>query len=422
MTDAAPASARLVRMRGSRSTTGGRSARALGAIGLWLAATAAVAAREVEITGLDGRTVRGELKAVVPELELIVADQPISLGWADILSLRPITPDDAAIASTRPLAAPPPLRFALADGSAFGGWITDGTSDGVRVRLADDQSTTLTLDALRMITASTASSDAVRQLSAPPSEGETSADTVVVARGQDTIVLRGAVRGIHAEHVLFHWNGADRELKWARVVGVALARTPERGATVSATLHNGDVFAGRVTASDDATLTLQSSIFEALTLPWREIARLDCRSERLVFLSDLRPVRYNFDPFFDKRWPLATDRSLTGKPIQLGKRVFARGVAMHSASRATWRLRGAFQQFAATVGVVDETRGRGVVTLRIRGDERVLWEVEGVRGGEAPRDVMVSVRGVDELTLEVDYDEELDLSDHAAWGLARLIR
>ncbi|MGE0481138.1 MAG: NPCBM/NEW2 domain-containing protein [Phycisphaerae bacterium] len=419
MIDAAPASPRLVRTLGGRRVTG-PAALSLGAISLLLAATAT--ARDVEITGLDGRSVRGELKSLAPEIELVVADQEVSLAWADVLSLRPITSDDPAIASTRPQSAPPPLRFALADGSAFGGWITDGTPDGVRVRLADDQSTALTLDALRTITASTASSDAVRSLTAPPSEGETSADTVVVARGKDTIVLRGAVRGINAEHVLFHWNGADRELKWARIVGVALARTPERGATVSATLRNGDVFAGRVTGSDDATLTLQSSIFEALTLPWAEIARLDCRSERLVFLSDLRPVRYNFDPFFDKRWPLATDRSLTGKPIQLGKRVFARGVAMHSASSATWRLRGAFQQFAATVGVVDETRGRGVVTLRIRGDDRVLWEAAGVRGGEAPQDVTVSVRGVDELTLEVDYDEELDLSDHAAWGLARLIR
>jgi hypothetical protein len=36
--------------------------------------------------------------------------------------------------------------------------------------------------------------------------------------------------------------------------------------------------------------------------------------------------------------------------------------------------------------------------------------------------VSVDVAGVRELALEVDYDADLDLSDQAAWGFARLIR
>jgi hypothetical protein len=65
---------------------------------------------------------------------------------------------------------------------------------------------------------------------------------------------------------------------------------------------------------------------------------------------------------------------------------------------------------------------RGCVSMRVFGDGEVLWEATQVRGGQTAREFIVDVGGVQRLVLVVDYGEDLDLSDHAAWGSARLIR
>ncbi len=43
-------------------------------------------------------------------------------------------------------------------------------------------------------------------------------------------------------------------------------------------------------------------------------------------------------------------------------------------------------------------------------------------GVDPPRDIIVDVSGVADLTLIVDYGAELDLADAAVWGDARLLK
>ena len=73
-------------------------------------------------------------------------------------------------------------------------------------------------------------------------------------------------------------------------------------------------------------------------------------------------------------------------------------------------------------GILDEMEDRGNVTMRVLGDGGLLWQRENVRGGAQPERVVIAVTGVYELTLAVDFGRDLDLSDHAAWAFARLIR
>ena len=142
----------------------------------------------------------------------------------------------------------------------------------------------------------------------------------------------------------------------------------------------------------------------------------------MTYMSDLTPKSYEFTPFVSKHWNYARDKTLTGREIRLGGRLHRKGVAMHSRSALAYEIKGGYRQFAAVVGIADETALRGRATLAILGDGRILWRAEDVRGGAEPLKVLADVTGVRELSLHVDFGQELDLADHVCWGAARLIK
>ncbi|MFQ5807226.1 MAG: NPCBM/NEW2 domain-containing protein [Phycisphaerae bacterium] len=373
---------------------------------------------DLEVTRLDGQLIRGRLVQLTPEIIIASADEDATLTWSEVLALRPLGVDEPSVSLTRD----DPLRFELADGSVFGARIDSATDRGFTVRFQSGQTCRLTPSMLRAVHSTTASEIARAELVQIAAEPSRSEDVAVLERDSRVIVLRGVVRRIDSRYVLFAWKDRERPLPWERIAGLRLARPTPRRSSCTVHLHGGEVFGGRVIGGDEVTVTLQSSVFDGLRLPWSRIERIECRSERLTFLSDLVPLRYDFTPFFQKRWNYARDRTLMGRPIRLAGRHYAKGVTMHSRASLVYALRGQYRQFAATAGVVDEMGGRGDVTLAVVGDGRVLWEAANVRGGEEPREVLVDVTGVRELSLHVDFGEGLDLSDHACWALARLIR
>lgn len=373
---------------------------------------------ELEITRLDGSLVRGRLIQVMPEIVLAGAAEEYASTWSEILALEPL-------AMAQPESAPEPagpLRFELADGSTFTGSLASAVQGGFLVRFQGTQTCRLNSTVLRSIQATAASGVALTRLHELATESDRPEDVAIVERDSRVAVLRGAVREIDEQRVLFAWKDRQLPLPWERLAGLTFANPLPRSAACTVRLSDGDVFAGRVTAGDESGITLQSAVFDGLELPWSQIERIECRSQRVTYLSDLTPASYEFTPFFQKQWDYAVDCTLTRRPIQLAGQTHAKGVSMHSRSTLTYTLDGRCRQFAALAGIADEMADRGDVTLAILGDGRPLWEARNVRGGQEPRKVLVDITGVRELSLHVDFGEGLDLFDHVCWAEARLIR
>ncbi|MBK8916019.1 MAG: NPCBM/NEW2 domain-containing protein [Phycisphaerales bacterium] len=371
-------------------------------------------AQHVQVQRIDGSSAEGRIVRIAESVELQTAAGPLRLGWDEMMSLRP--------ASLTPAPAPAPggLTVELADGSVLTGRIVD-RADGAALEFFGG---TVRLDPrhlseIRLAGASAAANARLAELRAEPDAGQ---DVLVAARGADSVVLRGVVKQVEAERITFTWNDKDTPIPWSRVAGVRFARPTVRGASGVVILHGGDVLAGRASSEDGQRVLLRSGLLGEVALEWSQIDRIEWRSERLVYLSTLRPARYEHTPLFDRPWPYRFDRTIAGGPIRLGGRAFERGVVLHSRSSLVFGLDGGFESFVATAGLLDEVRERGAVTLRVIGDGRTLWEAAGVRGGQPPREAVVRIRGVHELILEVDYDDDLDVGDHAAFAAARLIR
>lgn len=144
-----------------------------------------------------------------------------------------------------------------------------------------------------------------------------------------------------------------------------------------------------------------------------------------TYLSDLEPIDYKHTPYFELSWPLAVDRNLFDRPLSSAKERYLKGLAMHSASRAAYRLDGNEQKFAATIALDDTAGKEGSVIFRVYavrdGKPELAYESDIIRGGDAPEPISVDIAGAQGLILLVDYADYGDQRDHANWLDARVV-
>lgn len=375
-------------------------------------------AADVSVTRVDGGAVRGELLTVEPALVIRTAERLQTVRWQDVFQVDFGTDTTVAGPATTDAA----WRFTLVDGTVVQAAIRDDPGSRLTVRLATPSVVvTLPLTAVRHVRRTELAATAAQRFAELVPDSETALDALILSKDGAPLTIRGACTAWSSSELRFLWNDRALPVPWDRVLGLLRADAPSRTAPFTVTLRNGDQVAGQIEGGSDSTLTIASRAFGAVELPLEEIARIEGRSERMVFVSALDELEYTFEPLFTKRWPLGRDAGLTGGPLQLGGRAFLRGLAMHSKATVRVPLDGQYERFVATVGMSDTVGTRGAALLRVTGDGTVLWE-QVKRGGEPPTELTLDVTRMRELVLTTDYGPDLDLADRAVWALARLIR
>jgi hypothetical protein len=115
------------------------------------------------------------------------------------------------------------------------------------------------------------------------------------------------------------------------------------------------------------------------------------------------------------------DRSLDGKPLSLGGKTYARGLAIHSKTTLRYRIAGEFTRLKAVMGIDDSVCRQYGVRVVISGDGKALFEGD-VRGTDAPRPLDLDVAGVRDLEILVDFGGDLDSCDHLDLADAKLLK
>jgi hypothetical protein len=142
---------------------------------------------------------------------------------------------------------------------------------------------------------------------------------------------------------------------------------------------------------------------------------------RVVYLSDLKPKQYQFEPFFQMPWPWQADRSGTGTWLRVQGRRYLKGLGVHSKATLTYDLAGRYRWLEAELALDDTAEGRGSVIFRVLADGKLLYESPVISGGDPPQPIRLDIAHVRELELVVDYGPWGDMLDRANWLDARLI-
>lgn len=159
-----------------------------------------------------------------------------------------------------------------------------------------------------------------------------------------------------------------------------------------------------------------------IDLPGALVKRVEIRSRRVVWLSELAPHRVREQAVAGRPLAWRRDRSVVGGPIRLGGVEYRRGLGVRAPSQLEYNLPDQVETFVAMVGLDDAAQGRGVCEVAVMGDgPEPLWQAS-MRGGEAPRAIAIPMRGVRRLTLVVQPGPHLDLADFVDWADARLVK
>ena len=137
-----------------------------------------------------------------------------------------------------------------------------------------------------------------------------------------------------------------------------------------------------------------------------------------MFLSEIGPTSST------SGWgTVQMDRSVAGNPLSVDGRRHAKGLGTHADSDIEYDLGGLFTRVSSDVGIDDANGGdAGSVEFTVLGDGKELWKSGVVKKGDAPRQFMLSIEGVQKLTLRVRRAGEGIDYDHADWLEAMIER
>jgi alpha-galactosidase len=149
------------------------------------------------------------------------------------------------------------------------------------------------------------------------------------------------------------------------------------------------------------------------------------RSPQVAYLSDLTPLGYKQIPLVGSQWHFGDDRDLLGGRLRSGGAIYAKGLAMHSASRLAYDVAG-WRRLEGEVALADAAGLQGSVVFKVLLETAEGWrpayESPVARGGDAPRPFSVELQGAARAALLVEYADRGDVWDHAQWLGIRLVK
>lgn len=116
------------------------------------------------------------------------------------------------------------------------------------------------------------------------------------------------------------------------------------------------------------------------------------------------------------------NKSITEKPMNIGGRIFKKGIGTHAESRIYIDTNNSVKEFSCYVGVdkgVDN--GQGSVEFFVIGDSKVLFKSGVMKNGDAAKKVSVKTNGIKELLLYASDAGDGNGSDHANWADAYFV-
>jgi hypothetical protein len=375
---------------------------------------------------LDGTQITGTWMGVGDGGEIVLqVDGREQKFAAD--EIREITLNGAAVAS--PLvggAAQPSFVLELADGGRIPlTAIKGGSGDSIAVETSLSPELTVSFKHLAAIRVGwlADNAEAARLFEAEFAQRQPGKDVLIAAANGAVRSVRGTLVGLDFQAGQFNFGGTVRTFRLDDLFAVVFARgaaEPPRAPT-ELRLVDGAVLRGRLAKSGGEQLVVNTSFGATLTVPLERVQSVGLASGRAVLLSELAPARTNTEGLLHAPWPIRKDRSVSNSAVSLDGRQFAHGLGVHSRTELMYELDGSFERLVGVIGIDDAVRPLGNVVFKVLGDGRTLFDSGPVTGADASRPINVDITGVKQLTLLVDYGEQMDLSDHADWADLRLI-
>ena len=272
-------------------------------------------------------------------------------------------------------------------------------------------------------------SKTVQQAIAKPSADN---DRVIVSVDGKTQPVDGIIESVTKEAVLIDYKGKVRSIGIEKVNAIVLADVGYQaptGVLASVSIVEGSRFFGAIQSwGDDLNQPFVKLLIArdtTVSIPVAQVAEVQVKSDRVLFLSKIEPVAVNETTDFVEPRSFQRDRSVTGGELQIRGAdnqpiTFSNGIGAQATSELTYTNDKKFNRLLATVGIDLATKGRGDCQVVVKTDGVEVFN-QRIAGSSDPLELDVDVASANRVSLVVLPGREFDLADHVVWGNAKLI-
>ena len=380
-------------------------------------------ASQVTLTEVDGSAVVGELVSLSTDaITLQIDGEEHATPLADLAKVT----FHRRLDSVR---VPRPCLVYPKSGGQLSGSILESVPDGIIMKTSFADQLRIPFTDMRAMT--------FQQESWPVEITSRYQDTIANAQaGEDILLARSekAADGVSAIHGAlvelnptggdFRFNDRTRRVKLEKIYALVFATSLESQPLPPASLQlvSGDVFGGSLDSIQDGRVTFTTGFNQTIACPIDDIDSITLNNDRIVYLDALEPQSQTSTSVLYDGWSVRKNRNVFNQPMRMDGTTFDHGIGVHANSEVQYRLAGAYQTFAAKVGLDDAVRPGGSVIFKIVVDGKVAFDSEPVTGADRALPINVSVVGAEWMTLVVEPAEHADIGDWANWGAARLIK
>jgi len=377
---------------------------------------------QVEARLLSGETLRGQLVSVnEKEAVFQTGKDRITKALGELLGIT-----FPASGSKTPVAADAPrTELRLLDGTTLLAQKFSLKQKQVECQLFNGQAVSVPLNRLHWLLVTAQEEKAREELQQALAKKHAQDVVLLLSRdGQAINTFLGVVLGGDEQGARLNFRLEDDvvPIDMARLRGLVLAQRERTGSGDGVRVQDrfGNTWLAAEITWEANRLRLRTGDGLTAELAFDQLASVDFSQGRLVYLSDLEPLRVEERPLLADVWRFRRDRNLSGGPISLGQKVYSKGITVHSRTVLEYEVAG-YREFRCVLGMEDSVNVSAQAVVRIEGDGRELFHAT-ILTGDKPREVRLNLENVERLRLVVDYGDDLDLGDHVAFAEARLLK
>jgi hypothetical protein len=334
--------------------------------------------------------------------------EPVSLVGVDSSGLKVAAPDGQAARSVpadqfldvqRSLPAvttPAKFTLQLAGGDKLGGEPVNLTAEALVWRNA-------TLGEISIPTAGLIGF--TRHSAAPSSPADQGREDVVTLANGD--LVRGIIAAMSGQAATVQTAAGNTDIPLESVGSVSFAATPGGGPPrhgFRVRLDDGSSLVGAEVRIESDSLILALGKDAPRKIPLAHVAAIEQVNGPVSWLSARAPSEAVSYPFVGppRQIPAYMDRAFEAPgPIEFKGAQFPHGISVHAYSRLVWPLDPSYSAFRTRYAIEGDST-LADVTVRIKLDDKVVYEQQHVRAGVLSTPIVQDLNGAKTLTLEVD--------------------
>ena len=262
---------------------------------------------------------------------------------------------------------------------------------------------------------------AIRGIGKTGDKAQLARSTQDVVRLNNGDILKGILASADAKRLVLQGDQGELPVDWSAVAEICLAETGAATSPAAPGIAGGY----RLGLRDGAVwpveaITLENDQFAVrlrggvtVSLAPAEVRSLEAEGGKITWLARRTPAKADYTPFFQVSAARPAAYTLLNS-LRFGSDTFRSAIRVRPLSRLTYDIPAGTASVRARYAIAGSAP-LADVTVRVRGDDKLLYEQAHVKSGTISPRITVDLAGVKVLTLEVDYGANQDVQDDFLW-------